>query len=75
MTCRVEVVESVEVAIDGGAGDAELGGDLGDGELSGLILFPGQPGLPHPELGFLSAGAAPGAGGRFGGGDRRSGSA
>src|SRR4051812_8938146 len=59
----VELVEAVEVAVDGGAGDAELGGDLGDGELSGLIHFPGQPGLPHPELGFLSAGAAPCPGG------------
>ncbi|MGH3612386.1 MAG: Tn3 family transposase [Pseudonocardia sp.] len=31
-----EVVESVEAAVDGGSGDAELGGDLGNGQLPGF---------------------------------------
>ena len=61
--CRVEVVEPVEVAVDGGPGDAELGGDLGDGELAGLVHLPRQPGLAVAELGPLPAGAAPRAGG------------
>ena len=33
----------------GGAGDAELGGDLGHGGLAGLVHLPRQPGLPGPE--------------------------
>ena len=44
------------MAVDGGAGDAELGGDLGDGEFACLVHLPRQPGLALPELGFLSPG-------------------
>ena len=58
----------VEVAVDGGSGDAELGGDLGDGVevTASLVCFvvdlPGGPGLACAELWFLAAGTAAGPG-------------
>jgi len=59
----------VEVAVDRGSGDAELGGDFGDGVevtalLVGLVVhLPGRPGLAGAELWFLAAGTAAGPGG------------
>ncbi len=60
----------VEVAVDGGSGDAEFGGDLGDGPLVlavGVKLVvhrPGEVGLPGSEFGLGSAhpAACPGGG-------------
>lgn len=58
-----------EVAVDGGAGDAEFGGDLGDGVaalalgVSLVVHLPGELDLSGPEFGLLPAGAATGAGG------------
>jgi hypothetical protein len=55
--------------VDGGAGDAELVSNLLDGVLPLAVLaplvvhLPGKLYLPRPEFGFLSAGAAAGAGG------------
>ena len=58
----------VQVAVDGGPGDAELRGDLRDGMQAApvgpglLIHLPGNAGLPWGEFGFLPAGAAAGTG-------------
>ena len=60
---------SVEVAVDGGAGDAEFGGDLGDGVAALAVVaefvihLPGQCDLARPELRLLPAGASAGSGG------------
>lgn len=56
------------MSVDGGAGDAELGGDVGDGVQASavgagfLVHVSGDPGLACGEFGFLSAGAAAGGG-------------
>lgn len=52
-----------EMAVDGGAGDAELVGDLLDGVVAGVVHLARESDLAGAELGFLAAGAAPGAGG------------
>ena len=57
------------MAVDGGAGDAELGGDLGDGVAAFAVVpdlvvhLPGEGDLAGAEFGLLAAGAAPGPGG------------
>lgn len=59
----------VEVAVDGGAGDAELVGDLLDGPLlfpvrvDFVVHLPGELDLSGAEFGLLAAGATVGAGG------------
>src|SRR5699024_1920956 len=59
-----------QVAVDGGAGDAELGRDLVHGVAAPAVVagffvhLAGQFHLSWPEFGFLSAGAAAGACGR-----------
>ncbi len=58
----------MEVAVDRGAGDTELGGDLDDrvpgAPVGGLLVVhgSGELDLTGPELGFLAAGTAAGAG-------------
>lgn len=55
--------------VDGGAGDAELFGDLLDGVAAFAVVvafvvhLSGELHLPGAELGFLAAGATAGAGG------------
>lgn len=55
--------------VDGGPGDAELGGDLLDGVHAAaagadfLVDLPGNASLAQGELGFLPASTAAGAGG------------
>jgi hypothetical protein len=57
------------VPVDGGPGDAELGGDLGDGVQTAsvgsgfLVHLLRDLGLACGEFGFLATGAAAGAGG------------
>ncbi|MEP7332668.1 MAG: hypothetical protein ABI692_11300 [Terracoccus sp.] len=52
-----------EVAIDGGAGDAEQCGDLGDGLVAGVVELLGEGGLLCREPGSAAADAAAGPGG------------
>jgi hypothetical protein len=40
------------VAVDGGAGDTELVGDLLDGVVAGVVHLPRKLDLPGAELGF-----------------------
>jgi len=60
----------VEVAVDSRPGHAELGRDLGDGELVAALLvdlvvhLPGKFGLPRAQLGFGSTDPAACPGGR-----------
>jgi hypothetical protein len=49
------------VAVDGGAGDAELVGDLLDGQVAGVVHLSCQLYLAGAEFGFLPSGAASGA--------------
>jgi len=61
--CRCRAGSLGEVAVDGGPGDAEEGGDLGDGFVAGVVELLGECGLFGGELGFAAADPAAGPGG------------
>jgi hypothetical protein len=54
-----------EVAVDRGSADAELVGDLLDGQFAGVVHLPCQVDLAGAELGLLTSSASAGAGGGF----------
>ena len=62
-------LRQIEVAVDGGPADAELGGDLGDGPATFpvgvdlVVHLPGQFGLPRTEFQLWAADSAAGSGG------------